>query len=112
MLNRFWFRDPRVGRLLLERIIGEAWGLRLWSPSGRRLFGWAFITSLQARRAWDAYRTDYPTSGGSAHWACAASTVIGRRSPSAQAPAPQFHGYFYVDELNQSWRRPKANTLC
>ncbi|MGC0591383.1 cytochrome c biogenesis protein CcdA, partial [Salmonella enterica] len=37
---------------LLERIIGEAWGLRLWSLLGVAFFGWAFITSLQARRAW------------------------------------------------------------
>lgn len=36
---------------LLERIIGEAWGLRLWSLLGVAFFGWAFITSLQARRA-------------------------------------------------------------
>ncbi|TGC16900.1 protein-disulfide reductase DsbD, partial [Salmonella enterica subsp. enterica serovar Enteritidis] len=37
---------------LLERVIGEAWGLRLWSLLGVAFFGWAFITSLQARRAW------------------------------------------------------------
>ncbi|WP_336220650.1 protein-disulfide reductase DsbD [Citrobacter amalonaticus] len=37
---------------LLERIIGDAWGLRLWSLLGVAFFGWAFITSLQAKHGW------------------------------------------------------------
>ena len=37
---------------LLERIIGDTWGLRLWSLLGVAFFGWAFITSLQATRGW------------------------------------------------------------
>jgi len=36
---------------LLERVIGEAWGLRLWSLLGVAFFGWAFITSLDIRRS-------------------------------------------------------------
>ena len=35
---------------LLERVIGDEWGLRLWSLLGVAFFGWAFITSLHARR--------------------------------------------------------------
>lgn len=37
---------------LLERIIGDAWGVRLWSLLGVAFFGWAFITSLSAKRPW------------------------------------------------------------
>ncbi|GJL44145.1 TPA: protein-disulfide reductase DsbD [Citrobacter farmeri] len=37
---------------LLERIVGDTWGLRLWSLLGVAFFGWAFITSLQATRSW------------------------------------------------------------
>lgn len=37
---------------LLERIIGDEWGIRLWSLLGVTFFGWAFITSLQAKHAW------------------------------------------------------------
>ncbi len=33
---------------LLERVLGEPWGLRLWSALGVAFFGWAFITSLSA----------------------------------------------------------------
>jgi thiol:disulfide interchange protein DsbD len=33
---------------LLERIVGEPWGLRLWSLLGVAFFSWAFITSLGA----------------------------------------------------------------
>ncbi|WP_213317933.1 protein-disulfide reductase DsbD [Klebsiella aerogenes] len=37
---------------LLERVIGEAWGLRLWSLLGVAFFSWAFITSLGATKPW------------------------------------------------------------
>ena len=37
---------------LLERITGEAWGLRLWSLLGVAFFGWAFITSLNSKKGW------------------------------------------------------------
>ncbi len=37
---------------LLERVIGEAWGLRLWSLLGVSFFGWAFIATLRADARW------------------------------------------------------------
>lgn len=37
---------------LLERIIGDVWGLRLWSLLAVAFFGWAFITSLSAKKSW------------------------------------------------------------
>jgi thiol:disulfide interchange protein DsbD len=37
---------------LLERVIGDVWGLRLWALLSVAFFGWAFITSLQAQKAW------------------------------------------------------------
>ncbi|VTM23569.1 Thiol:disulfide interchange protein DsbD precursor [Raoultella terrigena] len=37
---------------LLERILGEPWGLRLWSLLAVAFFSWAFITSLSATRPW------------------------------------------------------------
>ncbi len=37
---------------LLERVVGELWGLRLWSLLGITFFGWAFISSLKAQRGW------------------------------------------------------------
>lgn len=37
---------------LLERVVGDSWGLRLWALLGVAFFGWAFITSLAARPAW------------------------------------------------------------
>ncbi|MDR2264718.1 MAG: protein-disulfide reductase DsbD [Enterobacter asburiae] len=37
---------------LLERIIGDIWGLRLWAILGVVFFGWAFITSLGAKKPW------------------------------------------------------------
>ncbi|SQA97887.1 Thiol:disulfide interchange protein DsbD precursor [Cedecea neteri] len=37
---------------LLERVLGDTWGLRLWSLLGVAFFGWAFITSLAAKKSW------------------------------------------------------------
>ena len=37
---------------LLERIIGDAWGLRLWAMLGVAFFTWAFIVSLEAKKPW------------------------------------------------------------
>ena len=37
---------------LLERIVGDEWGVRLWSLLGVAFFGWAFITRLQTKHAW------------------------------------------------------------
>lgn len=37
---------------LLERIVGDTWGLRLWSLLGVSFFCWAFITSLRGTKSW------------------------------------------------------------
>ncbi|QTF10095.1 protein-disulfide reductase DsbD [Brenneria izadpanahii] len=37
---------------LLERILGESWGVRLWSLLGVAFFGWAFTLSLRSRKGW------------------------------------------------------------
>ncbi|HBN5340242.1 TPA: protein-disulfide reductase DsbD [Enterobacter cloacae] len=37
---------------LLERIIGDVWGMRLWAMLGVAFFSWAFIVSLGAKSAW------------------------------------------------------------
>lgn len=35
---------------LLERILGENWGIRLWSLLGVAFFGWAFVLSLRSHK--------------------------------------------------------------
>uniref|UniRef100_UPI002AA0D18B protein-disulfide reductase DsbD n=2 Tax=Serratia TaxID=613 RepID=UPI002AA0D18B len=37
---------------LLERVIGDLWGMRLWSLLGLAFFGWAFALSLRSARGW------------------------------------------------------------
>jgi thiol:disulfide interchange protein DsbD len=37
---------------LLERVVGDVWGLRLWAMLGVAFFSWAFIRSLNARTPW------------------------------------------------------------
>lgn len=48
----FGFVILAIPVFLLERIIGDEWGVRLWSMLGVAFFSWAFITSLQAKHAW------------------------------------------------------------
>lgn len=37
---------------LLERIVGDVWGIRLWAMLGVAFFAWAFIVSLEAKKPW------------------------------------------------------------
>ncbi|AJJ11852.1 disulfide interchange protein DsbD [Yersinia rohdei] len=37
---------------LLERVLGDVWGLRLWSLLAVAFFGWAFVLSLKAHSGW------------------------------------------------------------
>ncbi|WP_029883859.1 protein-disulfide reductase DsbD [Enterobacter sp. T1-1] len=37
---------------LLERIVGDVWGMRLWAMLGVAFFSWAFIVSLGAKSVW------------------------------------------------------------
>ncbi|KEY59690.1 protein-disulfide reductase DsbD [Serratia sp. DD3] len=37
---------------LLERVIGDVWGLRLWSLLGLAFLGWAFVLSLKSSHGW------------------------------------------------------------
>ncbi|WLI75233.1 protein-disulfide reductase DsbD [Kosakonia sp. H02] len=86
---------------LLERVLGEAWGLRLWSLLGVAFFGWAFITSLSAKRAF--VRVLQIALLGAAlvcvrplqDWAFGTSTVQ-NHAPLAFTPVKT------VDDLNQA----------
>lgn len=46
----FGFMILALPVFLLERIIGDVWGLRLWSALGIAFFGWALILSLKSQR--------------------------------------------------------------
>lgn len=46
----FGFAILALPVFLLERILGETWGLRLWSLLGVAFFSWAFITCLGGTR--------------------------------------------------------------
>jgi len=37
---------------LLERVLGDVWGVRLWAMLGVAFFSWAFIASLAAKKSW------------------------------------------------------------
>ncbi|EEG5391056.1 protein-disulfide reductase DsbD [Salmonella enterica subsp. enterica] len=95
---------------LLERIIGEAWGLRLWSLLGVAFFGWAFITSLQARRAWMRIVQIILLAAALISVRPLQDWAFG--SPSAQALAHlNFTAISTVDELNQALAQAKGKPV-
>ncbi len=111
MKTAFGFGDPfALPVFLLERILGDQWGLRLWSMLGVAFFSWAFITSLGASRPWMRSGTD--------HSALAAALVMRAASRDWAFGAPaveqQAHLAFTrvssVAELDRErWRRRKVN---
>ena len=48
----FGFAILALPVFLLERMVGEPWGMRLWAMLAVAFFSWAFIASLGAARAW------------------------------------------------------------
>ncbi|WP_435928079.1 protein-disulfide reductase DsbD [Dryocola sp. BD613] len=48
----FGFAILALPVFLLERILGDVWGERLWALLGVAFFSWAFIISLQAGKSW------------------------------------------------------------
>nr|VUD23447.1 thiol:disulfide interchange protein DsbD [Salmonella sp. NCTC 7297] len=95
---------------LLERIIGEAWGLRLWSLLGVAFFSWAFITSLQARRAWMRIVQIILLAAALISVRPLQDWAFG--SPSTQAPAHlNFTAISTVDELNQALAQAKGKPV-
>jgi len=97
---------------LLERIIGDAWGLRLWSMLGVAFFGWALIISLKSQRGLvrvlqllllaallvagrPLQDWAFPTQGGSAE----------------QQHALAFHKINNVDELNAALQQAQGKRV-
>lgn len=96
---------------LLERIVGELWGLRLWSLLGVAFFSWAFITSLGATRAWlrivqiAMLAAALVSARPLQDWAFGAPTV-------AQSQAHlQFTRITSVDELSQALAEAKGKPV-
>ncbi|HHD7487331.1 TPA: protein-disulfide reductase DsbD [Klebsiella oxytoca] len=95
---------------LLERILGDLWGLRLWSLLGVAFFSWAFITSLGGTRPW--LRLVQIAMLGAAlvsarplqDWAFDAP-VVQRQSHL------QFSRIHSVDELNQALAQAKGKPV-
>lgn len=96
---------------LLERIVGDEWGVRLWSLLGVSFFSWAFITSLQAKHAsWMRI----------VQIVLLAATLVSVRplqdwafgAPHAQTQAHlNFKPIATVDELNQALAEAKGKAV-
>ncbi|HBW5539540.1 TPA: protein-disulfide reductase DsbD [Klebsiella aerogenes] len=95
---------------LLERVIGEAWGLRLWSLLGVAFFSWAFITSLGATKPWlrlvqiIMLATALVSARPLQDWAFGAPAV-------QQQAHLEFTRVSTVDELNQALAQAKGKPV-
>lgn len=97
---------------LLERVIGDLWGLRLWSLLGLAFFGWAFALSLKSSRGWTR----------ALQLLLLAAAVIAARplqdwafGPGAAQQAVQPHLAFTrisnVEQLNQALRQAQGKPV-
>ncbi|EMZ5813051.1 protein-disulfide reductase DsbD [Klebsiella aerogenes] len=95
---------------LLERVIGEAWGLRLWSLLGVAFFSWAFITSLGATRPW--LRLVQIAMLGAALVSARPLQDWAFGAPAVQQQAHlEFNRVSTVDELNQALAQAKGKPV-
>lgn len=95
---------------LLERIVGELWGLRLWSLLGVAFFSWAFITSLGATRPW--LRIVQIIMLGAALVSARPLQDWAFGAPVAQQQAHlEFTRISSVDELNQALTQAKGKPV-
>ncbi|MGG7445985.1 protein-disulfide reductase DsbD [Kosakonia oryzendophytica] len=95
---------------LLERVLGDIWGLRMWALLGIAFFTWAFITSLSAKRP--IVRVLQIALLGAA-LVCARPLqdwVFG--APTAQTHAPlTFTTVKTVDDLNQALAQARGRPV-
>lgn len=95
---------------LLERVIGEAWGLRLWSLFGVAFFSWAFITSLGASKPW--LRLVQIVMLGAALVCARPLQDWAFGAPAVQQQAHlEFTRVSTVDELNQALAQAKGKPV-
>ncbi|WP_213193826.1 protein-disulfide reductase DsbD [Klebsiella aerogenes] len=95
---------------LLERVIGEAWGLRLWSLLGVAFFSWAFITSLGASKPW--LRLVQIVMLGAALVSARPLQDWAFGTPAVQQQAHlEFTRVSTVDELNQALAQAKGKPV-
>ena len=95
---------------LLERVLGDNWGLRLWSLLGVAFFAWAFIASLGATRP--VMRIAQIILLGAA-LVCARPLqdwAFGQPTTQRQAQLP-FTTIKTVDDLNQALAQAKGRTV-
>lgn len=95
---------------LLERVIGETWGLRLWSLLGVAFFSWAFITSLGASKPW--LRLVQIVMLGAALVSARPLQDWAFGAPAVQQQAHlEFTRVSTVDELNQALAQAKGKPV-
>ncbi|EPH2696166.1 protein-disulfide reductase DsbD [Klebsiella aerogenes] len=95
---------------LLERVIGEAWGLRLWSLLGVAFFSWAFITLLGASKPW--LRLVQIVMLGAALVSARPLQDWAFGAPAVQQQAHlEFTRVSTVDELNQALAQAKGKPV-
>lgn len=95
---------------LLERVIGETWGLRLWSLLGVAFFSWAFITSLGASKPW--LRLVQIVMLGAALVCARPLQDWAFGAPAVQQQAHlEFTRVSTVDELNQALAQAKGKPV-
>ena len=96
---------------LLERVIGETWGLRLWSLLGVAFFGWAFITSLGAQKPWMRLGQIVLLAAALICVRPLQDWAFGNTEATQDRPHLNFTQISSVDELTQALARAKGQPV-
>lgn len=98
--------------ILLGRLYGDLWELRMWSALGLAFFGWAFIVSLRGSKRWVRFfqlillAAALIISRPLQDWAFGASST-----QSQSADHKMFSPINSLDDLNQALTQAKGKTV-
>jgi thiol:disulfide interchange protein DsbD len=93
---------------LLERVLGDNWGLRLWSLLGVAFFAWAFIASLGATRPVRIVQIVLLGAALVCARPCRTGPLVSQRRKTRHLP---FTTIKTVDDLNQALAQAKGRPV-
>lgn len=96
---------------LLERVIGDLWGLRLWSLLGLAFFGWAFALSLKRARLGTRPATASAGGGGDRRAAVAGLGLRRRSGAAGGSAAPDFTRINNVEQLDLALQQARGKPV-
>lgn len=98
--------------ILLGRLYGDLWELRMWSALGLAFFGWAFVVSLRGSQGWGRFLQLILLAAALIISRPLQDWVFGTSSAPSQSVDHQiFSPINSIDDLSQALTRAKGKTV-